>query len=73
MFAVSLASTEVFMNILKKLFKNKKKQKKQENQCWYNNYHEKKSRWDFHPESADLGGTIPAEISSAKSIAQQQT
>ena len=61
------------MNIFKKLFKGKKKQVKQENECWYNNYHEKKGRWEFNPEAADIGATIPAEVSSAKSISQQQT
>ncbi len=34
------------MKFFQKLFKRSKKEKKQENECWYNNAHEqKKPRW----------------------------
>ena len=31
---------ENFMNIFKRIFGKKKREKKQENECWYNNYRE---------------------------------
>ena len=35
------------MKFLKKLFARKEKKTKQEDECWYNNYHEKKrKRWN---------------------------
>ena len=63
-----------FMNIFKKLLKKLSPDKPQELECWYNNFHEKKkSRFDFIPESADVGAPGCPEVSCAKSIAQQQT
>ncbi len=58
------------MNFLKRLFRRKKK--KAEPECWYNNSHEKKRRRWHNPEQ--YTGTDPAqfEISSTNNIARRQ-
>ena len=63
------------MNIFKKLFKkSKKKAPKEAPERWYNNIGEQMEDGpNFYGESADLGCTIPAEVSTTKSISQQQT
>ena len=52
------------MNIFKKLLSKLFKRKEKESETWYNNYHEKKKS-RFHPESADIGGSFPMEMSSS--------
>ena len=60
------------MHFFKKLFRKTKKQDKQENECWYNNFHEQK-RSKFSTESADIGGVFPTEISQANWFSNHQT
>ena len=46
---------ENFMNIFKRIFGKKKREKKQENECWYNNSHEDSFEAKGEPlENADL-------------------
>lgn len=64
------------MSVLAKLFKKLKKTDKieqKENECWYNNIHEKENDCKFDCEAADVGAQLSSEFSSAKSISQQQT
>ena len=60
------------MRFFEKLFTKTKKQAKQENENWYNNFHERK-RSKFSTESADMGGVFPTEISQANWFSNHQT
>ena len=50
------------MNIFKKIFKKRKKEKEPE--CWYNNFHQTKKRRGQTIENADPGSGIDSALES---------
>ena len=63
------------MNIFTKTFgKLIKKPEKEELECWYNNYHEKKkSRWHETIEGAAFSSPNQMDYSLSQQISNQQT
>ena len=62
------------MNIFKRVFgKLGKKNKQQEPECWYNNFHEqKRSRWQEPIEGAAFSSPNQGDHNVARSISKSQ-
>ncbi len=59
------------IRVLKKIFRKKKKEKKQE--CWYNNYHERTStEWAPADECGAVGSPNSYFYSTAQQAAKHQ-
>ena len=65
---------ENFMNIFKRIFGKKKREKKQENECWYNSAHEDSFEANGEPLENVVGGTglVGAYMSSSKAHQKPQ-
>ncbi len=62
------------MNIFKRIFGKRRKNEKEEKECWYNDYHEKKkSRWTEPIEGAAFGSPNQTDYALSQSISNQQT
>ena len=61
------------MNIFKKVFcKKKRRIKKKEQECWYNNYHEqKKSKWNETVDGAAFSSSNQLDHSITMQIAKR--
>ena len=62
------------MNIFKKILNKFKREKKKEEACWYNNFHEqKRSRWSEPIEGEAFGSVYQMDFALSQQIAYRQS